>query len=429
MSDTDPYDVAQAAPGIRLTTPDTVGNPAAADAYLRQHRQAVQQRQGDVDATMTQQQDANARMAKLLDDTTEALKAARTGRSSLPLLAMGAGMLSSPGNFGQQVGAGLRMMVPTIEADRKDDEDHQYRLAQLAIKRAGMEEAPLKDKLAYLRAMQLGDMSAIRAIEAAVMRTVPNAQKEADKERTAVQKAIQDSMAEARRAFEAGNKEMYTTDEEAQAAIRAEFLRQIAIRKSGGLNIPDEVVQQVLGAGATPVQAPGTAAAPRQRKSYFDPPTDDAAAAGLGLPPKPTGYIYDAIGPKDRVEELKKQQALWGKATADWDAESDSARTLQDKLSRLDAIATKKPDIFGPQHGIPSGVIPKGFRSKEAQEFQALAQSINLNRRGVQLRTRTLRLVDAESGLQARDQPDAYRLDEEGDRAPGRPEGIPVLAL
>ncbi|MFZ5784027.1 MAG: hypothetical protein ACOY4R_27835 [Pseudomonadota bacterium] len=130
------------------------------------HRERAAQYGSQYDEAVAQRQAAIDRANAILEETTAALKAARSGPSvNLPLLALGAGMLSSNGNFGQQLGSGLRAAIPALAAQRAEQDDYQMQLANLALKRAGLEQAPLQDKMAYLRAMQLGELQSIKDIE------------------------------------------------------------------------------------------------------------------------------------------------------------------------------------------------------------------------------------------------------------------------
>lgn len=154
---------------------DTVGNPELARAYLDRHRASIAGREGKINETMDSQKANIEQMSRLLDETTQALKASRQGRSNLPLIALGAGMMSSTGNFGQAVGEGLRMMVPTIAADRQDEEDFQSKLSDIGMRKATIANAPLESQLSYLKALQVGDINAMRDIEKAQIRTAGGA--------------------------------------------------------------------------------------------------------------------------------------------------------------------------------------------------------------------------------------------------------------
>ena len=145
-------------------------DPAAARGYLNQHRGAMANRDKEIADVKAQQQVNIDQMSRLLDETVSSLRASREGRSNLPLMAMGAGMMSSPGNFGQQVGAGMRMMVPAIAAQRENDDAFQGQLSNIALKRAGITNAPLDEQLRYLKALQLGDINAVRGIESSLIR-------------------------------------------------------------------------------------------------------------------------------------------------------------------------------------------------------------------------------------------------------------------
>ncbi len=145
-------------------------DPNVARGYINQHRGAMATRDAEINDVKAKQQASIDQMSKMLDETVASLRANREGRMNLPLLAMGAGMMSSPGNFGQQVGAGLRMMVPTIAAQREDDDAFQGQLSNIALKRAGITNAPLDEQLRYLKALQLGDINAIRGIESSIIK-------------------------------------------------------------------------------------------------------------------------------------------------------------------------------------------------------------------------------------------------------------------
>lgn len=157
---------------IPLLSPyDTVGDPDAAQEYIKKHQGEADRFGGQADSVMRQREDMVAQANKVLDEATAALKASRQGRTNLPLLEMGAAMLATPGNFGTQLGAGLGALSKGISRDRASADDFQEKIARIAIQRAGLGDAPLRDKLAYLRQMQLGSMGAARDIEKMAIRT------------------------------------------------------------------------------------------------------------------------------------------------------------------------------------------------------------------------------------------------------------------
>lgn len=145
-------------------------DPNVARGYINQHRGAMAGRDAEINDVKSKQQANIDQMSKLLDETVASLRASREGRSNLPLLALGAGMLSAPGNFGQQVGAGLKMMVPTIAAQREEEDQFQNNLSNIGLKRAAITNAPLDEQLRYLKALQVGDINAIRSIESSIIK-------------------------------------------------------------------------------------------------------------------------------------------------------------------------------------------------------------------------------------------------------------------
>ena len=152
------------------TNPEAMASTA--QRFLDQHQQAIDQRTKEVDNLFSKQQLTVDNMSKILDDTAASLKKQRdpANRSNLALMALGAGMMTSKGNFGTQIGAGIQNMIPAIEHDRADDQDFQFKMAQLAMRRAGIENAPLEQKLQYMRALQSGDLAAQRSIETMLIR-------------------------------------------------------------------------------------------------------------------------------------------------------------------------------------------------------------------------------------------------------------------
>ena len=147
-------------------TPD----PETARGYINQHRGAMANRDKEMSDVKAQQQANIEQMSRMLDETVSSLRESRKGRMNLPLMALGAGMMSGTGNFGQQVGAGMRMMVPAIAAQREEEDQFQGQLSNIALKRAGITNAPLDEQLRYLKALQVGDINAIRGIESSLIR-------------------------------------------------------------------------------------------------------------------------------------------------------------------------------------------------------------------------------------------------------------------
>jgi hypothetical protein len=167
----DPYGDPYAAPQVALNVPaPTIGNPEAAAQYLEQHRSAFRDRETQRQQVEAKQQLNTDQMTKILDDATAAIRKSREGRTNLPMLAMAAGLMG-PGNFGDQVGRGFAMMGPAIAQQRKEDDQAELQTANLSLKGAELRNAPLSEKLAYIKALQMGDLQAIRAIEQAQVRS------------------------------------------------------------------------------------------------------------------------------------------------------------------------------------------------------------------------------------------------------------------
>jgi len=166
----DPYSAAQ-------ETLPPVSNPGAADAaatqagaFAAQHRAAIQGRERDVRDAQEKQQLNVDTMTQMLDDTVAQIKRAREGRSNLGLLEMGGAMMASPGNFGQQLGAGMLGLSRGIRAQREEDIGTELKLGELNLRRAAIANAPLEQRLAYMKALQTGDLAALARIEAMQVR-------------------------------------------------------------------------------------------------------------------------------------------------------------------------------------------------------------------------------------------------------------------
>ena len=368
MDETSPFDV--------LPTPGAT-NVDLAQQLLSKHRADVQQRAPDIDNTLSKMQLSTDSMSKMLDDTTAAIKAARDGRVNLPLLAMGAGMLSSNGNFGQQLGAGLGAMVPAIARDRDNEDQTNFQLAQLGTRKTMLEQAPLEAKLRYMQALQSGDMQAVRGIEQALIRAQSRPDTNSPNNPKLISKAVGDALTEARKQVDSMGKEMFATAEEREAEIRRRFVENVKIARAGGLQIPDEVIAQVAGPGGAP--KPGTTGM-QTRKSYFDAPGPEGVqrATESGLPPPPTGYIYESIGPQDRTKMLTEQTKNFQKETKDFDETSSQQRTLLDQIQQIERILDKSPTVVGPR----KGVIPNKYApnlSEDAQTLNSLFNSMQLH--------------------------------------------------
>lgn len=355
-------------------------DPALAKEFLGIHRASMEKRAPEIDAVMGSMDSSIASMTKMLDDTTAAIKASRDNRTNVPLMAMAAGLLSSKGNFGQALGQGFGQMVPAILAQRKEDENLDFQLGQLQLRKAMVQQAPLDQKLAYLKALQVGDQATVRAIEQALIRSKGGVDRLANEQQKLQTRAVQDSLAEARKAVEVESKEMYATAEERAAAIKQRFIENIKIHKANGLQIPDNVIAEVTGAigGGG---APGVATPMKTRASYFEAPTSPEAVqktVEAGLPPPPSGYIYESIGPKDRPKHMAEETKNFQKESKAWDDESAVQRSSMDKIDQIEKILTRNPKVVGLQRG----VIPNNWTlnmSEDAQTLKSLFTGIQLN--------------------------------------------------
>lgn len=383
MSDDSPF--GQPAPTAQSVYPADTGatNIPLAQGFLRQHRGDMASRQPDIDATLSRMQLNTDSMTKMLDDTTAAIKASRNGRVNNPLLAMASGLLSSKGNFGEALGEGLGRMVPVIQNDRQEEDNVNFQLGQLALRRGALENLPLEKKLDYMKAIQVGDMSSVRAIEQALIRAqgtgTGKADKQALEENKLMGKTVQQALEEARKSVAQESTEMYATNDERLKAIRERFIQNIEVMRAAGVPVPQAAIDQVAKTmQSAPSSGTGT------RKSYADAPTSPEAIqatvdAGLPMPPP----VYEGMGPKDRVEERKRQAEAFAKETKDWDDTSKSQNEMLMKIERAEALL-KTPNgrkATGRQFGgIPGG---NGWLSpnltKEAQELAGIFTGLQLH--------------------------------------------------
>lgn len=363
-------------------------NPALAKEFLERHRAEMAGRAPAIDNSLSQMQLNVDSMTKMLDDTVASIKASKSGRSNLPLMAMGAAMLSGHGNFGQQLGAGFAAMVPAIQKQRESDEASDMSLAQLGMKKALLQQAPLEAKLAYNRALQVGDQSAVRAIEQALIRAQATSGDKGEKAGAAqqklMQKTVQDALSEARKQVDSMAKEAYATPEEREADMLRRFEQNIKIAKAGGVNVPDEVLNPVRESFGI---KPGGTTSMQTRSSYFDAPTNPNAVKATveaGLPPAPTGYIYESIGPKDRPKQLMEETKNFQKESKDWDKESAANATRLNVIDQIEkvlgtergAAAVGRTNV-GPMTGaIPNNWVPN--TTKEAQTLDTLFKDLHL---------------------------------------------------
>lgn len=359
-------------------------NPALAKEFLEQHRQQMQQRQPDIDQTLGQMQLSTDSMTKILDDTTKAIKASRSGQSNLPLMAMAAGMLSSRGNFGNQLGAGFGAVIPTVQKDREQDEQMQMQLAQIAMKKSALEQAPLAAKLAYAKALQTGDQNAMRAIEQALIRSQNAGQGNNPSNPKIISKALQDSMEDARKQVDNWAKDMDITGDEKEAEFKRRLIQNIKAHQAAGIPIPDAAVQQILGdtvapGGAAP-GASGAGPAMSKFKTYYDSPNEEGkkAAVESGLPPVPAGYIYDKLGRTEKTKMLTEQTKNFQKETKDFDESSAQQRQALDQINQMESIMERKPNLTGPIKGVLPNWLERNT-TPDARTLDALFKSQQLH--------------------------------------------------
>lgn len=362
-------------------------NPALAKEFLDAHRASMAQRTPEIDNSLSKMQLNVDSMTKMLDDTIASIRASKSGRSNLALMALGAGMLSSRGNFGQQLGAGLGAMVPTIAKQREDDDNSELQLAGLAMKKAALQQAPLEQKLAYYKAMQVGDLTAARAIEQALIRAQATSGKGADKlamdEQKLAQKTVNDALNSARQRVKEMAEPMDWTADQIEAEQKKAFVDAIKMAQANGVKIGPSLIETALGTLSTRT---GDAAT---RKEFFESPTNPEAVKRTqeaGLPAAPYPYLYDAVGRKEGIKRRSEQEAQYAKEQKTWDAESKQAANIGAQLDQFESLMDKKPDVFGPMNlGPMTGALannPLGFmrpnRSPEAKQAEAISNDLAL---------------------------------------------------
>lgn len=378
-----PFGATPTAPTAQSIYPADSGatNVELATQFLGRHNADIAKRQPDIDNTLSRMQMTTDTMTKMLDDTTSAIKASRQGRVNMPLLAMGAGMLSGTGNFGTQLGAGLQAMIPQIHNDRKEEDDTNLQLAQLALRRGALEQLPLEKKLDYMKALQLGDLGSVKAIEQALIRAqskTGGADKAAADAAKLMQKTVQQALEEARKSVAQENTEMYATDADRKQAIRERFIQNIKTHQAAGIPIPQAVVDQVM----TTMQTDAGGAAGVAQKSFVEAPNSPDVtkrAVEAGLPPPPPTYDPSALGQKQRTELFKTNAAQFAKESKDWDEQAKAAADLSTDIERAEAILNTKrgKEVVGPQHGIPNKYITN--YSDEAQKLEGIFTKMQLH--------------------------------------------------
>lgn len=171
----DPYDDED----VYTPTPAATIKNDMARGFLRQYEDRGAKSAATYEDIMRQRGDVIARVKRDLDATIGEMKAKQSGEGpgqiNLPLLALGAGLLSPEpggrvGNFGSELSRGLTAMGSTIAAQRKGDADFGARLAQLQQKSGELEDLPLRDRATLARQEQLNNENQRARIEAAMIR-------------------------------------------------------------------------------------------------------------------------------------------------------------------------------------------------------------------------------------------------------------------
>lgn len=153
--------------------------PAAAQGYLRQYEERSKKHGAAFDDIMRQRSEAIARVRADLDNTINEMRdrqsGAGLGHINLPLLALGAGLLSPEpggriGNFGSELSRGLTAMGATIANQRSQETDLAQRIAQLKMKSGELEDVPLRERAALERQQQIANDQARARVEAALIK-------------------------------------------------------------------------------------------------------------------------------------------------------------------------------------------------------------------------------------------------------------------
>lgn len=150
-----------------------------AQGYLRRYEERSAKHAASYEDIMRRREDAIGRVRGDLDRAIEEMRAKQSGAGAghinLPLLALGAGLLSPEpggriGNFGSELSRGLTAMGATIANQRSQDASFADRLAQLRMKSAELEDQPLRDRATFARQEMLANDNARARIEAALIR-------------------------------------------------------------------------------------------------------------------------------------------------------------------------------------------------------------------------------------------------------------------
>ena len=179
MADETPVASLPAALAYTLGGDQGVRNPELAEKYRGEHKASASKFALDYEDVMSKRQAEIENAKRILDETSAALRAGHTGagpgQMNLPLLQMAAGFFkpTRSGNFGEEFGNALSGLAGGIGNQRMRDDEFNRGMADLTLKRSSFEQEPLKDRAALLKAQQLAEEQAQRAIETAQVKTGP----------------------------------------------------------------------------------------------------------------------------------------------------------------------------------------------------------------------------------------------------------------
>lgn len=159
-------------PIIMESQPAPAANIEKAQEFIKSHREAAGQYRANFEDLMRQRTDAVKAAGDELNKTIAELRARHDGANggiNLPLLALGAGMLSTPGNFGQQLGTGLKSMGDVIQKQRMSDTDFLQGIASLQQRQQALNDVPFKDASMLAREGQLKEEGNVANLEKAII--------------------------------------------------------------------------------------------------------------------------------------------------------------------------------------------------------------------------------------------------------------------
>lgn len=179
MTDISGYDDISPAAVVIPQQPTEI-NEDRAKEYMAQHRGRAQKAEDQFDSIMRQRAEAIAQARTALDEQITKMRAAKDGSGfgqiNLPLLALGAGLLTPgpPGtasNFGSELGRGLSAMGQTIRATRMNDTDFERGIADLMLKQQTLGDKKLDDEAALARAKAIAEDKAVADLEKTLVKS------------------------------------------------------------------------------------------------------------------------------------------------------------------------------------------------------------------------------------------------------------------